>query len=118
MKNTGNHKRSKHFSIEFDALREFVKKREIDVRYMQTTNMPADMLTKVLNKHTFTIHRDYILFLQGRKREKDIERKDKNYEGCGRCELSGDEQSEGDGDNRRLSAVSGGQCQRRAQHRV
>jgi hypothetical protein len=60
-KGSGNHKRSKHFTIEFDALRESVKQKEIDIRYIETESMPADMFTKTLPKVTFEKHRDFIM---------------------------------------------------------
>ncbi len=68
-KGGGNHKRSKHFTIEFDALREYVRENEIDVRYVDTANMPADMFTKMLPSHTFQKHRNTIM------KSAEIERK-------------------------------------------
>ena len=44
----GSHKRSKHFDIEFFAVAECVKKREIEMHYIPTQNMLADMFTKNL----------------------------------------------------------------------
>ena len=41
--NAGQHKRSKHFGIEFDALRE-----KIEERYLPTEDVHADVLTKSL----------------------------------------------------------------------
>ena len=61
MKGGGKHKRSKHFIIDFDALREYVKEKEIEVVYCETENMPADMFTKILPKRLFERHRDTIL---------------------------------------------------------
>jgi len=61
MKGGGKHKRSKHFTIEFDALREYVREREIEIRYIETSQMPADMLTKSLAKPAFEKHRDSIM---------------------------------------------------------
>jgi hypothetical protein len=54
----GNHKRSKHFTIEFDALREYLREKEIEIKYMETENMPADMFTKILPKQSFEKHRN------------------------------------------------------------
>jgi hypothetical protein len=61
MKGGGKHKRSKHFTIEFDALREYVREKEIEIRYVETENMPADMFTKILPKHSFQKHRNTIM---------------------------------------------------------
>ena len=56
-----DHKRSKHFTIEFDALREYVREKEIDIRYKETENMPADLFTKILPRPIFEKHRDFIM---------------------------------------------------------
>ena len=61
MKGGGTHKRSKHFQIEFDALREDVARKEIEIQYMETENMVADMFTKSLNKFLFEKHRNAIM---------------------------------------------------------
>lgn len=61
MKGGGKHKRSKHFTIEFDALREYVREKEIDIRYVETTNMTADIFTKILPKHLFEKHRNTLM---------------------------------------------------------
>ena len=60
MKGGGKHKRSKHFTIEFDALREHVRNNEIEIVYTDTENMPADMFTKILPKK-FEKHRERVL---------------------------------------------------------
>ena len=57
----GNHKRSKHFQIEFDMLREKVREKEIEIQYMETEEMCADMFTKSLNKALFNKHREKIM---------------------------------------------------------
>ena len=49
-------------TIEFDALR---REKEIEIRYMETENMPADMFTKTLNRNLFQKHRN--LFMQGNR---------------------------------------------------
>ena len=67
MKGGGNHKRSKHFSIEFDDLREYVREKEIDIKYIETEKMPADMLTKSLGKTSFQNHRDTIMKSSGQR---------------------------------------------------
>ena len=78
MKGGGNHKRSKHFTIEFDALREYVREKEIDIKYIETEKMPADMLTKSLGKSIFQIHRDSIM--KGNGQRSTI---NKYVDGCG-----------------------------------
>uniref|UniRef100_A0A034WRD0 Retrovirus-related Pol polyprotein from transposon TNT 1-94 n=1 Tax=Bactrocera dorsalis TaxID=27457 RepID=A0A034WRD0_BACDO len=44
------HNRSKHIDIRFHYIREVVKNNVIDLRYLSTDNMPADLLTKNLCK--------------------------------------------------------------------
>jgi len=61
MKGGGKHKRSKHFTIEFDALREYVREKEIEIVYCETEDMPADMFTKILSRRLFEKHRDSIM---------------------------------------------------------
>ena len=78
MKGGGNHKRSKHFTIEFDALREYVREKEIDIKYIETERMPADMLTKSLGKTSFQNHRDTIMKSSGQRPNTH-----KNEHGCG-----------------------------------
>ncbi len=60
MQGGGKHKRSKHFIIEFDALREYVREKEVEIVYCETENMPADMFTKMLPKRLFENHRNTI----------------------------------------------------------
>ena len=60
-KGGGQHKRSKHFQIEFDMLREKVREKEIEIIYMETSNMIADMFTKILHKPLFQKHRGKIM---------------------------------------------------------
>jgi len=63
------HKRSKHFGIEFDALKEMQQEGEIDVIYKNTNDLPADMFTKNLPPSSFVRHRDTIMGERGRQRE-------------------------------------------------
>ena len=99
MKGGGNHKRSKHLTIEFDALREYVRQKEIDIKYIETEKMPADMLTKSLGKFIFQIHRDSIMRENG-MREKNAS----HVDGCGVERRSKDKGIE----NKKLTAeVSG-----------
>jgi hypothetical protein len=55
------HKRSKHFGIEFDAFKEMQEKQEVCVKYRNTKELPADMLTKNLPPSQFVVHRDTIM---------------------------------------------------------
>ena len=54
-------KRSKHFTIEFDALREYVREKQIEMRYVCTDDMCADMFTKILPKKAFERHRGSLM---------------------------------------------------------
>ena len=63
-----HHKRSKHFGIEFDALREYVKLGELEIFYRPTENLPADMLTKSLPPEKFKRFREETM---GGRREQD-----------------------------------------------
>ena len=56
-----NHKRFKHFGIEFDALREKIKNGEIKLEYLPTEDMHADMLTKSLPRERFERHKTKVL---------------------------------------------------------
>jgi hypothetical protein len=57
----GKHKRSKHFSIEMDVIREAVKHKEIELEYIPTDEMQADMLTKNMPYSKFVKHRDHMV---------------------------------------------------------
>ena len=59
--NAGQHKRSKHLGIEFDALREYIRNGEIKLEYLSTEDMHADMLTKPLTKEKFERHKTKVL---------------------------------------------------------
>ena len=65
-----HHKRSKHFGIEFDALREYVKLGELEIFYRPTENLPADMLTKSLPPEKFKRFREETM--GGEKRTRHI----------------------------------------------
>ena len=71
----GQHKRSKHFQIEFDMLREKVREKDIEIKYMETNEMIADMFTKMLFKPLFQKHRNKYMEEGGEK--KGQERKNK-----------------------------------------
>ena len=47
------HGKSKHIDIKYHYIREQVSKKKIEVKYCQTENMVADMLTKGLGKQKF-----------------------------------------------------------------
>lgn len=49
-KNAVLHKKSKHIDIGFHFTRELVEKKEIEVTYLRTNQMLADILTKSLPK--------------------------------------------------------------------
>ena len=54
-------KRSKHFGLEFDVLREYVQLGEMKLEYRETGDLPADMLTKALPGPKFTKFRDTVM---------------------------------------------------------
>jgi hypothetical protein len=55
------HKRSRHFSIEFDFFREMVDRKKIEVKYLSTNILHADMLTKPLPRPSFVAHRERMM---------------------------------------------------------
>ena len=81
LKGAGSNKRSRHFQIEFDALREYVKRGEIKIEYVETESMIADMFTKNLCKHLFEKHRDKIMEKGAEKDKEESYRA--NLGGCG-----------------------------------
>ena len=54
-------KRSKHFGLEFDCVREYVQRGEMKLEYCETENLPADMLTKALPGPKFVRFRDEVM---------------------------------------------------------
>jgi hypothetical protein len=56
-----NHKRSKHFGLEFDMFREYVALGEMRLEYLPTDDMVADLLTKPLPYAKFAKFRDLML---------------------------------------------------------
>ena len=81
--NKGQHKRSKHFGIEFD--RESVREKEREVKYLDTQNMPADMLTKSLGKAAFNKHKEVIMGGRGREGIVSQQEAAGRVGGCSRC---------------------------------
>jgi hypothetical protein len=55
------HKRSKHFGIEFDIHKEYMLLGEIELIYKETENLAADMLTKSLPPEKFLKFRDEVM---------------------------------------------------------
>jgi hypothetical protein len=55
------HDRSKHIDIRHYAIRDYIKKNEIIVQYINTAEQVADMLTKSLQKNIFTHLRSKIM---------------------------------------------------------
>lgn len=60
-KNVITHKRSKHIDIKFHFTRELVDQKEIEIQYLRTDQMLADVLTKPLSK---TKHNQCIAMLE------------------------------------------------------
>jgi hypothetical protein len=56
-----SNKRSKHFGLEFDCLREYVSLGEMKIVYRETNDLPADMLTKPLPGPKFVQYRNEIM---------------------------------------------------------
>src|ERR1043165_914845 len=56
-----SNKRSKHFGLEFETLREYVRLGEMVIEYRETNNLPADLLTKALPGPKFKLFRDAIM---------------------------------------------------------
>ena len=52
-KNSGNHRRTKHISIQYHYVRELVQDNEVDFTYVPTADMLADGLTKPLGRQLF-----------------------------------------------------------------
>lgn len=48
MRNPVHHSRTKHIDIRHHYIRELYKKGVVNVRYISTTDMPADVMTKAL----------------------------------------------------------------------
>ena len=53
VKNLQFHGRTKHIEIKYHFIRDQVKKGMVELKYCQTGNMLADMLTKGLHKDKF-----------------------------------------------------------------
>jgi transposase InsO family protein len=54
--NEANTKTSKHIEIRYHYSRDMVKKGHVNIRYLETTKMPADMLTKPIKKILLARH--------------------------------------------------------------
>ena len=55
MKNPEHHGRMKHMDLRYQWLRSVVAEGWLSVQYLQTADMPADVLTKVLGKSKQTV---------------------------------------------------------------
>lgn len=49
-----DHPKTKHISVKYHAIRDFIEYGDITIRYLETSNMVADCLTKALEKVAFT----------------------------------------------------------------
>lgn len=54
-----SNKRSKHFGLEFDLFREYVRLNEMKIMYRSRKDLPADVLAKPLPAQTFCVSRCY-----------------------------------------------------------
>ena len=52
-KNPSNHSRTKHKDLKFHFIPEAIQRKQIDVEYCESNKMPADILTKGLEKERF-----------------------------------------------------------------
>jgi hypothetical protein len=56
-----SNKRSKHFGLEFEVLREYVALGEMTIEYKESSTLVADMLTKALAGPKFISFRDLVM---------------------------------------------------------
>ena len=53
VKNPYLHERSKHIDVCYHYIRDLAKKKKLEIKYVYTTEMPTDRLTKPLARITF-----------------------------------------------------------------
>jgi len=56
-----NHQRTRHIDIRYHMIRDHVKNGNIVIKYIKTTEQPADLLTKPVSSETFFKFRDQFL---------------------------------------------------------
>ena len=60
-RNSIYHSQTKHIDIKFHFIREAIEKHEVDIEYIPTEEMPADLMTKPLCKARHENHVAYII---------------------------------------------------------
>ena len=63
-KNPSSSSNSKHIDVRYHFLRELVGTGDWSVKYLQTEDQHADILTKAIGKESFEKHRDFHLGIQ------------------------------------------------------
>ena len=56
----------KHVRLKYHLVQQVVRDGDVEVHYLETTRMPADFLTKVLNRELFEVCRDSVMALPDR----------------------------------------------------
>ena len=57
----------KHVRLKYHLVQQVVRDAELEVHYLETKRMPADFLTKVLNRELFEVCRDSVMALPDRR---------------------------------------------------
>ena len=57
--------RTKHIDVRYNFIRELVKHKVIAIKYMESRNQHADMLTKAIGAERFVRHRRFLMNLAG-----------------------------------------------------
>ena len=63
-KSRGHHERTKHIDVRFHYIKHAVEKNQVEVQYLPTEHMVADMLTKPLPAAAFEKHTRKLLGLE------------------------------------------------------
>mmetsp|Transcript_8298 Transcript_8298/g.15251 ORF Transcript_8298/g.15251 Transcript_8298/m.15251 type:complete len:129 (-) Transcript_8298:82-468(-) len=61
LKRTSQGQRSKHVDVRIHKIRELIKENIVELKYLRTDIMPADLLTKNLRGPAFTRHRSTLM---------------------------------------------------------
>ena len=64
-----HHSRTKHIAIKHHFIRDLIKDRVIEIKYMSTNEMPADLLTKALGRSPTVEHRKFMGLHSGKTEE-------------------------------------------------
>ena len=55
--------RTKHIDVRYHYIRELLKRKVLNIQYMESSNQHADILTKPLGLEAFARHRSYLMNL-------------------------------------------------------